>query len=288
MKIKPIIFILFSILNIKVVAAVPDWYNEPILDTEIHFYGTGSGLSTNDAIITALNYIKNKLIPKNKDLRINFPNYEIEKTEKDGKYFYIMLSIAKVELLNQQIKDLEEINKKIKENMDFIKNKNDFVKLVKLNKLEELILEAKNKIKVIHIIDKFDDRDYIKFYNSIEEEKNRLRENFKIKLVILNESLTNFKEDLLKIIENKKIKTTNESNNILYIHTIERKEQINRKFFITMIFQLKLVCNDKLVNYNSYSYSSESELSFDKAEENCINEFNKDIINNHIELLYYE
>ncbi len=285
---KCIILIFFSVFSTKVFAVIPDWYNEPTKDTDIHFYGTGSGLSINEAIAVALHNISNRLTSNNNNLRVNFPNYELEKVEKDGKYFYIILNVAKAELFSQQIKDLEDINKRIKDNIDFLEDKNNFIKITKFVEIDNIIVEAKNKLKTIKLIDKFDDREYNKFYDSIEKERNKLLKNFKIKIVFLDETIIDITNSIFALLENNNIEITNESDNILYISTVTKKEQINGKFFMTVIFQFKLVCNSKLANYSSYNYSSHSIVDFNEAMKNSINKFKKDIINDRIKFPYYE
>lgn len=285
---KCIILIFFSVFSTEVFAVIPDWYNEPTKDTDIHFYGTGSGLSINEAIAVALHNISNRLTSNNNNLRVNFPNYELEKVEKDGKHFYIILSVAKAELFNKQIKDLEDINRRIKDNINFIEDKNDFVKLIKLIEIENIITEAKNKIKTANLIDKFNDKEYIKYYNTIIEGKNKLLNNFKVEIVFLNDSIANLKEDISTFLRKNNIEITNKSNNILYVSTITKNELINGEFFVTVIFQLKLVCDGKLANYSSYNYSSHSIVDFNEAMKNCINKFKKDIINDRIKFPYDE
>ena len=288
MKSKKLFFIfLLIIFNISMVkASIPDWYEETLDSDDTHFYGIGDGSNMNEAILTALENIRNQITFNNDELRINFPNYEIEKVDKDGKHFYILLSIAKSELFNQQIKDLEEVNNIIKNEMNFIKDKNDYIKIVKLNKISRFITIAKNKAETIKLIGKFDEKKYINLYNSIEIDKNDIIKDFKLKLVILDSSLINLKEHIYKLLEKNNIEISDESDNILYIDSLIKKEEMGKKFFVNMILRLKLVCKGKLVNYNSYIYESESDSSFYNAIESCIEKFKNDIESNDIGFLY--
>lgn len=284
MQTKHLILILFFIFGERALGTVPEWYNEQIKDTDIHYYGIGSGLSMTMATATALNNIANKIISDNINLRINFPNFELEKIENEGKYFYVLLSVAKVELLKQQIKDLEDIDKKIKNTVDLLKDKNDFVRLKKFVELEDVIMEAKNKISTINLIGKFNAEKYIKYYNFVEKEKNKLLSNFEVKIVLLDDQLTTLEDDITALLKNNGIKVANKSNNELYVGIICEKEKIENNFFVAVIFQFKLVCNSELADYRSYSYSSYSSAGFGEAIENCVEKLKEDIITSKFQL----
>lgn len=281
---KHLIFILFFTLGRKALGAIPDWYNEQIKDTDIHYYGIGSGLSMTAATTMALNDIANKITSGNKNLRVNFPNFELEKTENEGKYFYVLLNVAKAELFNQQAKDLEDINKRIKNTVDFLKDKNDFVRLKKLITLEDTITEARNKIETINLISKFNAEEYIKYYNLIEKEKEKLLNNFEVKIAFLDDRLTILEDNITASLKNNGVKIANKSNNVLYIDTICEKEQIENNFFVAVIFQFKLVCNGELANYGRYNCNSYSSVGFNGAIENCIREFQEAILTNKFRL----
>lgn len=287
-----LLFFTYIFFNTKAIASNNlEWYNNKIENSKLYIYGVGNGMNLDDATKSALNdikqdFIKNKAKLENNETNnktvnmnyLNFSNYEIEKSKKYKNIYYILINIKRNELYNLQLDNLIDINNNIEKQYNFLKDKNDFVKINKFKEILKLIEEAKNKILIIKMIDSFDKSKYIKFYNKIENEYNNLLKHININVIIEKDNLLPLEETIYNNIINNGIKINKKSKNTLYISYITKKLFINNAYNYNILIYCKILdYNNKLMYYNSFNYTYTSNISFKDAKNKILETFENDL-----------
>lgn len=275
-----IIFIFFFNFTIK--AEEPIWYTNKPNNTKLYLYSSGIGKDMNEAILNALNGIIVLDDNYSNNIHINFTNYTLEDSVKDKDNQYVLIAVKRNELFNLQIDNLKILNKVINDKYMTLSD-NNFKNKKTINEIIELIEEAKNKIKIIKIIDTFDDTKITKKYNTIIKEIENIEP--KLWLDVKSNELLIFDDKIKNIIEDYNIKINKNAKDILVFDMEVKKEKIHNSFIVNNKVILSIINNDKIIKYNYKNYESISEKDFDSAYKSNMEKINGDLKNIFNELI---
>ena len=275
-----IIFIFFFNFTIK--AEEPIWYTNKPNNTKLYLYSSGIGKDMNEAILNALNGIIVLDDNYSNNIHINFTNYTLEDSVKDEDNQYVLIAVKRNELFNLQIDNLKILNKVINDKYMALSD-NNFKNKKTINEIIELIEEAKNKIKIIKIIDTFDDTKITKKYNTIIKEIENIEP--KLWLDVKSNELLIFDDKIKNIIEDYNIKINKNAKDILVFDMEVKKEKIHNSFIVNNKVILSIINNDKIIKYNYKNYESISEKDFDSAYKSNMEKINGDLKNIFNELI---
>jgi hypothetical protein len=245
-----------------------DWYYDKLRDNELYLYGVGnSDIDIEYAVKKAMDNIVRGVFENSSEIlnidyesfrkSFNFPSYNIENNAKSDGVWYVLISVKRNELFELQLNNLDEIDKNITKSYNFLKNKNEFVKIKNVDKLLKLIKKAEDKIEVIWTINEFNETKYTDRYKRIIKEYKELSKNLNINIKVENTEIKDSKSEIEYYFNKKNIKVKEKSNNTLYVSYVNRKLPSNNSFDNNIFLTVKFMDKDNnMLYYNSYVYDT--------------------------------
>lgn len=247
-----------------------EWFLKKTYQDKLFIYGVGSSLNLDNAVEKALNNITNYILVSSKleenlNEEIIFPSYDIGNTKNVDNDIYVFLSIKKNELYNLYRDKLLDLDKKINNDFENAKGKDNFTRLNVFKKIEKDIFKVKSYIQLLKFLDYFNEKNFIKNYNSILEEFEILKQNLDLKI----ETSDSFSEKIVSGIKEyfveQNVKISEESKNILKISSDLKKTFIEKEYLVDLNINFKLFFEDKIVRYKSMEFKQQSLIDYNDA-----------------------
>ena len=307
---KYICIIIFSVIFVSCTnnknTDLPSWYLNSPINTNESLYGTGQSNKLNDAKINALKNISEKLsvsitssmksitttsdngktssylkenikdiVSKTKE--INFINYRVNKTSQNSNSFFVLVSVNRDALFNEQKKQFDILDNKISINVQNSKRKDKLEEIYFLSSITNTITDAKNKSMILHSIKNNFDYKYIHTkYENILNDLDLLKKSLKIKI---NSNKNNmYKEELISFLNQNKYKVVSSNEDVVIdLSNNIRYSTYNSWKIAKITSTISVKSNNKVLSTHIINTVGRSSSSNENAIANGVKSFNKKI-----------
>ncbi|MDR0571698.1 MAG: LPP20 family lipoprotein [Rickettsiales bacterium] len=260
-------FFLFQLQNV-VVPALPNWYTTKQEDSSLYIYEIGEGKTKDKAIANAIDNLSTRISSETsgwgvdiKDI-IDFPAYFLEQNTKNNDIHYVLLSFNKKEFFGLQVKNLQDDEKFLLNQLKKLERKNDLLKLRDYENIHRIIIRIKLRIQTIKFFENFDDTKYRKLFEKIDNNYRRLLKHQDISISIEDKRLGGLYDSVKKYFNKRSIVVKNKSNNVFSVETDIESDYLYDNYLISGNVKFLLKSQNKIVLYNSVSVQCGSTTSY--------------------------
>jgi hypothetical protein len=194
-------------------SSLPSWYLHPPKNNVAEIYGVGYGVSPDQATKFALNNISERISVtvssnyedvkqearvndqaiyeqntlsdiKSQTQEIEFKNYEILKSLEQNKLIYVLLKVAREDVVSSYIAKIEKVDERIDLLTDRLSNKSVIDQLSRLNEAKPIIAQNRFNIEVTKSLNKNAALSkYITKYKNLLAKESKLRGAITIKII---------------------------------------------------------------------------------------------------------
>jgi hypothetical protein len=280
-----ILFFLFFRLYGVAGAVLPEWRISKPNDNNLYIYESGEGKTKDEAIADAIDNLSKRISLETggwgvdtRDI-ISFPPYFPEQSIKNDDTHYVLLSFNKKEFFQLQIKNLQDDEKFLLNQLKILEKKNDLLKLRGYEDINEIITDIKLRIQTIKFFENFDDSKYKKLFEKIDNDYQRLLKHLNISIIIEDKRLEGLYDDIKRYFDRKGAMVKNKSNNTFVVETDMESDYLYGNYLISGNVKFLLKSQNKIVLYSSVSVQCDSVVGYGDCFEKIALQL-KEIFNN--------
>ena len=258
---------------------IPGWYLNPPQNNTSYLYGVGYGTSLDQATKIALNNIAEKIsvtvsssfatskqesavndqalyeAEYEQDINstvqeINFTNYQTEKSEQVGEYIYSLVKVARSEVINNYMKQIENIDKDISLVLKDMEKQSIIEQFARLYRVSDKIRVNEVNLKIVETIEKSDMKvkDYYDKYDNLLKLEAQIKNNIVIKIIaklsdekvieVISKAINDLNIKSGKILDPK-----NKGHALLRVVTDTKHEKIYGVYLAKIKVEMKLLEN---------------------------------------------
>ena len=287
---------------------MPTWYINAPSNNNLYLYGEGEANSLEEAKNNALNSMASRLVVSvgssmktvtslshnsnsqnsyNKNIsknlkvdvqKIKFTNATVQRSQKIGDRFYILMEVDREELFNNKKKEFDINNDSLLETYLSLPSYSKLEQIKILQDIYPKIIEAKKQAIILNAINnKFNIEPFIKKYDNYLNTINLLKNIITIK-VITNKKDNYFADNLIDLLNQNNYKVTNNNSDILIKIDNKIKHSMARGWYIAKVSTtLSVISNNKTISNKVISTVGRSSTSQESAVENASKSFMEQI-----------
>jgi hypothetical protein len=287
---------------------IPAWYINAPVNNSLFIYGEGEAFTFSDAKDNSLNSMASKLVVSvgstilsttktsqntqentyskdvTKDLRIDvqkikFTNATVEKSEKIGEHFYVLMKVDRQELFKNKKVEFDINDNRLTKKFNSSKQYSKLEQIYILQNMYPDIKRAKSKAIILNAINNdFNHAFYVAKYDSYIDKISELKNELTI-MVKSNNTKKYFADSLIDMLNQQQYKVSDSLKNDVIIYLNNKvKYSIARGWNIAKVTTtISVMSNNKIISNQVLNTIGRSSTSEESALENASWHFRKKI-----------